>query len=461
MNPPVKTLAEQTKLMLAFLQSKAGGNMDDPSYTQVSEWMRTIPPSYRSEDLKQAFAAAFSTTAESAFVKRGSETRPAFDPLVPPSGWLRDYHTYTLQTEPPTVFHFFAGATAIGAALGRRTFFDMGAYKIYPNLCTVIVAPSGRCRKTSACNLGISLVRRVEAAHILADKLTPEALITSFEGKESAVGLIYAPELAVFLGKQKYQEGMVPLLTALFDCPDSWSSETIMRGQAKLENVAISFLACTTMDWLQTAIPKDAFGGGFMSRLLFVVQESTPRCFPRPPAPPPELRKTLCEALIKIQHLDGPWTMSEAAGNWFDSWYINLSDKKLDDKQFAGYMERKPSHMIRLAMILGAAEDTFPTLHTSHLERAEKILNWLELYLPSAFGQLQQSQTGEDQERLLSQLSKAGGTMSHSNLLRRNSYKMDSRAFKGVVDTLVEQGLVKKDGATGDYYLTSDGWQRV
>src|SRR5205814_1310533 len=118
---------------------------------------------------------------------------------------LADYIEYTRQTEPPTVFHFFAGLIAVGSSLARNVFFDMGPYQIFPNPCIVIIAPSGKCRKTSACNMAVSLYRAV-GGNVLADKLTPEALISAFQDRSSATGLIYAPELAVFLGKQKYQE---------------------------------------------------------------------------------------------------------------------------------------------------------------------------------------------------------------------------------------------------------------
>src|SRR5262245_11426554 len=201
----------------------------------------------------------------------------------------------------------------------------MCAFHIFPNLRFVIVAPSGRCKKTSACNVSVGLFRNI-GGNVLQDKITPEALISAFQDKSSATGLIYAPELAVFLGKQKYNEGMVPLLTALFDCPKEWSSLTIMRGESKLYNVALSFLVCSTMDWIQTAIPRDAFGGGFMSRLLFVVQNDTPRRFPIPPPFKLELANKLKKHLFDLTRIRGKFRIDPEAEKWYIDWYMKKGE---------------------------------------------------------------------------------------------------------------------------------------
>jgi len=126
----------------------------------------------------------------------------AFEEHIPKSGWFRDYYTYTLNSEPPAVFHFMSSLTVLGASLERNVWFDKGFYKVYPNIATVLIAPTGRCRKTSATNVSLKLARAVEV-NVLSERVTPEALIQGLGGRDTATGLLYAPELSVFLGKQK------------------------------------------------------------------------------------------------------------------------------------------------------------------------------------------------------------------------------------------------------------------
>lgn len=457
------TLSRQVAILIKYVKALQSAELESVR-DKVLGWVRDIPPAGRSEDLLNELRKKFKLTDSQIEAELTPRATEDFDALVPTKGWLKDYVDYTRKTEPPTVFHFFAGMAAIGAALARNVFFDMGAYQIFPNLCVVIVAPTGKCRKTSACNVAINLYRAT-GGNVLADKVTPEALITAFQDRSSATGIIYAPELAVFLGKQKYQEGMVPLLTALFDCPKEWSSGTVMRGEQHLRNVALSSLMCSTMDWIQTAIPKDAFGGGFMSRLLFVVQNDTPRVFPHPPPFSKEMEHSLKHRLFHIQRLRGKFQITPEADEWYVKWYAKHKETPSAERQYAGYMERKPDHLHRIAMVLAVSELQLEQhedllLTPLHLQRALQILNWVEDYLPEAFAEMSQNAIGEEHGRIIKQLRQKDGQMPHSMLLRANRHRMNARQFRETMETLRQSKLVDYDGASKVYSLTPEGWSK-
>jgi hypothetical protein len=436
------------------------GSRDHPAYKEVMAYVKSIPLVARPPELSMALQRSFKLTAGELHVEL--ETKPNavkdFEKFVPAEGWLRDYIEYTRNTEPPTVFHFFTGLTAMGASLARNVSFNLGFGHIFPNMCVILVAPSGKCRKTSCCELGVKLYRSIGGT-ILADKITPEALVSAFEEKASATGLIFAGELAQFLGKQKYMEGMIPLLTRLFDCPDVWTSATITRKELTLKNIAFSMLGASTMDWLRTGIPADSFGGGFMSRFLFVVQEETPRSFPRPPALPAVLQARLLKRLLEFSHLRGNFSMTPAAGKWYDDWYNSQTLRGTEERQFSGYYERKPAHLIRISMLLTLSQHDLLVIEKTTLERAKEILDWLESWLPGAFEQLSQTHVGEDHGRILRLLKKNNGEMLHSDLLRRVSGRMNAKQFKDLVATLREAKLIDYDITKRTYFLTAEGWQ--
>lgn len=451
-------VAQQVAKLMTLLQRIPSEKATPALYQEIVGWVNDIPTEQRPESLGAAIAQAFGKPIEEVdAVVRPADRRAEFDPLVPRDGWLHDYIEWTRQTEPPTVFHFFVAAATVGAALGRSVWFDKGAYSVFPNLCVVLVAPTGRCRKTSACGVGVGLLSRVGGT-VLADKTTPEALVDALRANANAVGLLYAPELAVFLGKQKYQEGMVPLLTSLFDCPKEWTSKTIGRGETVLTNVALSALMCSTLDWIQTGIPKDAFGGGFMSRFLFVVQESTSRSFPLPPPLREDVRRDLVSRLIRLRKVTGEFHFTDEAREWYVRWYKSRAGT-YGNKQYAGYYERRPDHVIRLAMVLRTAGAGGLTLDAEDLQAAERILRWVEVWLPSTFEEMTASPAGEDQSRILRHLRAAGGSMEHSELLRRQSSRMNAEHFKKAMATLREAKLVEWDPVARTYYLTREGWQ--
>ena len=419
--------------------------------------VRRIPPHFFPASFPELLAKRFkvdvSVVKPYFALKRQVVQPPNFDALLPQSGWFERYMHYTSGTEPPSPFHFFSAAVIVGAVLQRRIYYPRGSGDLFPNLSAILVAPPGIAKKTTAGNLAVSLFKRL-GGNILADKLTPEALVEAFRALTSATGLIYAPEWAVMMGKQQYLEGLVPMLTALFDCPEEWSSATIVRGQTTLHKVALSHLGCTTLDWMQTSVTKDALSGGFMSRLLFVVQNETDRCFPRPVPLNTKLGKRLVDELVALQRLGGAIAMSVDATAWFDKWYEDRRKvERSSEKYFAGYYERKPDRLLQLAMILHVAEGKKDlTLQLKTLRKAEELLNWLELLLPQVFDELSSTLVGDIQISMMKQLRSKGGKLKHSKWLLMNTSRMNADTFRKCVETLQQADMVSYDETTRTYY---------
>jgi len=382
-----------------------------------------------------------------------------FETLIPEKGWFRDYFELTRGAEPPSAFHFAASLTVLGAALERQVYVDKGFYKVYPNIAMVIIAPTGRCRKTSATNFALKFAREV-GVNVLSDRLTPEAVAEGLQGRDPAAGIIYAPELAVFLGKQKYLDGMVPLLTSLFDAPDTWNSRTIGRGELTLADVALSFLGASTLEWFVESLPREAFSGGFMSRLLFCVQHDTPRRAALPQRYEGHEWEQVRETLQRIRDdMCGEVMFGPKAKDWYVTWYDKHHGSKVIDDKFAGYHERKPDHLLRIAMLLHIA--TYETLRidTADLELALRILDWWEQFLPSLFDTVATTAQGADIQKILDLLRQAGGTCGHSLLMRRMQHRMNARTFREAVLTLIDSGSIteERDNERGHYYRILEG----
>lgn len=384
--------------------------------------------------------------------KKKTKSQEPFEELIPSTGWLRNYYNYTLRSEPPAVFHFMCALTVLGAALERNVYFNKSFYNVYPNVTACLIAPTGKCRKTSATNVALGLARAV-GVNILSERITPEALIQGLSGRDAATGLLYAPELAVFLGRQKYMEGMVPLLTSLFDCPDSWTSKTIMRGEAVLAKVGLGFLGASTMEWFVEALPKEAFSGGFMSRILFVVQESTPREYAFPVAGEAHVWEKLREGLQDIRdNVRGEVQLELKAREWYVKWYGKHHKSVVADEKFAGYHERKPDHLLRIAYLLRIAEAHSLKVTQFDMERALAILDWMEASLPSVFESVASTPSGIAQQRIIKQLVVAGGRMNHSALMRKNQHALTARQFREAIETLLQSETLKEVHYAGEHY---------
>lgn len=400
-------------------------------------------------------------TYRDVYSKLGGEVK--FSSLLPKEGFLAEYLEYNELNEGPELFHFWCGVTIAGCAIQRRAWFDKGYYKVYPNFFVILVAPSGRCRKTFTATVAIELVRQAGLIPVIAEKITPEALITALRtdfvltgasvSREGASGLIFAPELAVFLGKQKYNEGLVALLTTLFDCPSEWTYQTRGTGRVSLFNVFLAMIGASTPDWLATAIPETAFGGGFMSRVIFACLEDSYKAFPVPQ--PKGTTESLVNRLKDLKKVEGPFVLTSEASGWYEAWYLlSRHREKVDDWRLAGYYERKPDHLLRLALMMAASQGT-REISIQILDNSLQLLEYTEVTMPSAFQQIDLMPIGRDQLRMLKQLKRAGGSLPHSVFLRMNVAFMDASRFRAIIETLKQSKLIEEvwEGKSHFYVL--------
>lgn len=199
-----------------------------------------------------------------------------------------------------------------------------------------------------------------------------------------------------------------------------------------------------------------------MSRILFVVQSRTPRIIPFPEPGDDVKREWLVEKLREYHDISGVFVNSPDGDSWYREWYTKIAQERLaiEDPKLSGYFERKPDHLIRLAMILSVSRKAGEFRLTGELyEQALKILDTLEIPMPEAFVSVGETPMGTNARRVLKQLAAAGGRLDHSTLLQKNYRYMDKVQFARCVETLQEAGLIDRGklGKKTIYLLTAPG----
>lgn len=371
-------------------------------------------------------------------IKEARREEEQFRKLLPDKGFIADYMRYSDGHESPGSYHFWVATTLIAGVIQRRAWINRGVYDIFPNLYVVLVSPSGRCRKSSAMRYGLAnLVQDFEWMNVIADKTTPEALLEALQFGTSNLekdnddpskinfnvdnaGFLKATELSVFINKQTYMSGMVPLLTDLYDCPKSFKYVTRNKRPIYLNNVALNFLGASTPEWLASSLPEDAFEGGFMSRIIFVVRHHKDRIITWSHPPDPQLVDSLKKQLIEIRkYFRDHVPLSREAYQWFDHWYRDLSATPLDDVQMSGFVERKPDTVLKLGLLLSAAEDPKDKLvRERHLKQAHKILSWTQERMFRAFENIDLSHFGQLRKKV-QDLLKQNGEIKKRDLYRK------------------------------------------
>lgn len=373
-------------------------------------------------------------------------------------GWLKDYVDYTAGHEAPEDFHVWVGMTILGAVIRRKAWFNNAFYHLYPNLYTILVAPPGIGKKTTAINIGVSLLRNADpACRIVAEKVTTEALARTLSKptehakasgglklETSAEGLLVAPELTVFLGREQYNESLIMFLTRLYDCADIQEVETISRGKERLHNVCVAMIGATTPSEIHNAIGKSARGSGFMSRLCIIQKESSPRVIPFAARPDEAVKEMLINGLQRIaSRVAGEFTFTGEARNWYIEYYKRHNQAKLATKRPIDNIERQPDHLLKIAMILSASERNDMLFDEDILQRAFNLLAIAAKNNGETMKMIDASERGKVTQQVMAAIREAGGVIGRASLVKkvyRNG--ITGRELDQITQTLMDGEII-------------------
>lgn len=305
-----------------------------------------------------------------------------WDDLLPSPGFITDYVLATRGFESPTMFSFWVAVGIISTVIKREAWFRFYPEQLYPNFYIILVAPPRLNAKSTTVNLGSFItshfheylpagLARFKEVNLIRGRATPEAIILSLKPESVKVDrpggggfdtinrysqiAFSISELATFLGKQKYNVGLVETLTDLYDGNAEGGDLTIGRGFQRIENVYATLMGATTKGGLEASIPESAFGDGFMSRCIIVHKPKPSRLFPYPIPIKKNAKELLCRRAAHLaKTVKGEYTLSPEADRLYRAWYptfkMSLADEQHEKRR--AMMQRFDNHLLKLATIL-------------------------------------------------------------------------------------------------------------
>jgi len=255
-------------------------------------------------------------------------------------------------------------------------------------------------------------------------------------------------ELSVFLGQNDVK--FLSLLTAWYDSRDEWKYETKGSGKDHLSGVCFNLLGATAPDWLRSILPDEAIGGGFTSRVIFVVEEKKGKTVAEShyTKAHEELRKQLVKDLEQIRIISGEYTFDAKANAAYIAWYkeqetlIEKGEPPIDDPRFAGYCERRGTHVRKLSMLLTASRTSKRVIMLSDFERALLVLKAVEVKMSKTFGGLGRAQYSEVTEQVLEYIV-ACKKVKRSTLMSKFYRDVDPPTLKIIEEVLSQMRVVK------------------
>lgn len=380
--------------------------------------------------------------------------------------WITGYIKYTERTEPAISYHTWIAISMVAGALQRKCSFQWGFEEIFPNMYVILVGPSGKARKGMALGMGKDIMAEVTSIAMTSENATREALIrsmkTSVNNYQLPDGVIkfhcsvtcFSEELSVFLGQSDIK--FLASLTDWYDSKNSWTYETKGSGKDHLQGLCFNLLGATAPEWLQSMLPQEAVGGGFTSRVIFVVEESKGKTVAKHIRTPEEirLREALVSDLSRINSMTGPFTFDESGERAYIDWYeaydkrVAAGDYPVEDARFGGYSERRSTHIRKLMMVMSASRGDSRIMTLQDFDRADKILKSAEKKMSRTFGGLGKAQYADVTEKVIDYIRQIK-VVSRKDLMRKFYRDVDPATMKIIEEVMEHMQIVKIEQLQG------------
>lgn len=377
--------------------------------------------------------------------------------------WIKSYLKYVRNTEQPRSYHLWNAICCIAGALQRRVWMPWGSQDIiFPNLYVVLVGRSG-LGKGRSMRPAIALFRET-GLPLAPDAVTIEKLVVLIEEKRNqfvdriskipinhmSVSL-YSQELSVLLGKKDMVK--LSILTDLYDCQEMWDKATKGSGTENLENVCLNIIGASAPDWFSSMFPQEAIGGGFTSRIIFVVEKVKYQIIARPTHTDEQrnLWKDLVHDLriIASPEFNGPMVFDDACWDFWEKYYIeeNLAMQRdewpVKDRIFRGYCERRSLHLRKISMAFAVSRHDFNwKVEVRDFKKAQKVLFNAEKKMPHIFSGIGINVYAHVTSAIM-QYMEARGVVTKKEILRNFSNEIDGVSIKIIEQTLEDMGFMK------------------
>ncbi len=302
--------------------------------------------------------------------------------------WLDDYASTASQfVDAPTAFQKVAAYWTLGAALGKRIFYQFGMVPVYPNLYTVFVGKSGFIKKSLTKNFALDVLNAAIPDLDLPGRGSPEAFRDALEEREW-YGVLHYDEFYEFLAKSRkdYTADMDVVLMELFAHGRKTPIRTKTSGEIRIPNNAIlSFIAPTTLEYMLKGMKKDDFMSGKMARFMLIAADQDIE-YPVPPPMPhttiPYLGMRLRQLIPGLGGPTQPLEMKETpdARKTLEDYYYAIK-KRVESNgnfYFGGSFSRAQMYAIKLAMIHAVANGRMTIQSDDYDAIQPMISNWAE-----------------------------------------------------------------------------------
>lgn len=401
-----------------------------------------------------------------------------WDKYLPSPGFITDFVTATRGIESPTQLSIWSAVFTLSTLLKRDAYLSWYPSPLYPNLFIVLVAPPRICAKSTISRVADTILMEFpdhiqnpklaasKRIPIIRSKATPEGISMMLKPSvESEISeetkkviivrhdshlAIIISELSTLINKKLYNQGLIGKLTDLYDCKDIDSDVTQGRGEQVFKNIYVTMLGSTTVDGLKDAIPEEAFGDGFMSRVILVNQPVSTRNYPMPfDIPEIGLPDLIERAAFIAENSIGEYHLSDEGLEWYRKFYQNykngLTGLARTQNIISKMVYRYDINLLKLALIMHVSTyKTDKEITVQDLRDANKILKQTYKGNEDLAGDLIVNDNFQRPYRIITTKLQRDKKITRQKLLKHcSSYSISAQEATRILNQLLQEGYIQ------------------
>jgi hypothetical protein len=334
--------------------------------------------------------------------------------------------------------------------------------KLYPNLYVFLVGKAA-IGKTAGIDIATDILREVPDFHLSPTSVSRASLVDCLAECKRAIVLLPNPmveyntmfvaidELSVLM--HKWDTDLVSILTKFYDCNAFSEAKRRDTLRHKIDRPQLSILCGTTPSNLMDLVPAQAWGQGFMSRVILVYSDT--KAF-RNILDTSTVGSTA--ALIHDLKLIGS---SYGEVRWTPEYNRLVHEWREGGKQpapthprLADYCGRREAHLFKLSMIACVDRGEPLTLTAEHFKTA---LDWLleaEINMGAIFSAGTTTVDGQAMDEILDFVRRQGKPVPHHKLVAEAARRVPTHAVLKVLEVLWLSGRLSK--SEDNHYLALD-----
>ena len=216
---------------------------------------------------------------------------------------IQRYMDYTGKfSESPPIFHLATYFQTIACVVGRNRYIVQGEDTIYPNLYTLVVAPSSLHKKTSSISLLKKWLNRLSLMHHFMGQIgSAEGLFGALK-ENSGSAISFYSEAGLLLAQvstKKWMGDVLEMLNDLYDCPEHYRKR-LVSGAQEASNVCLNLIGASQLDSLTKHVRESDLLSGFLPRFAVVFDDKLQPHMVRRPLPDMRLQNAAIVKHVRI-----------------------------------------------------------------------------------------------------------------------------------------------------------------